>query len=212
MSTRKVISKKDRYNETKAIIESERPEKIDHEIFMANVKENAGGSISASKGALVGSSALEKWLVDTRSDMKNPFIGKNYMMRASEYETDDKIVFEAEIAELDDALNSDLNDGLEAYDPNTASSPESEDRKDIRVSGGIDRKLIDHCVVMNITRKMISKSDDELLESIDDSLKLHHDDPNYKTEIDVKKSIDKTRYDALRMRISDLSKKSLLIE
>ena len=205
---RKIITKKNKIDELNVIDLSEREPELTAELFTASISESAGGSISASKGALVQSKDLDKWLTQVRADMKNPFIGKSYMVRASEYETDSKVINPGKIKELDKELESEINAGTEAYDPNTANSPEAEDRKSIRDDGGFSNKLIDHCVVTNLTRRLSNRSTDELLALAHDELRNHHGDSEYVTSIDIEKSIEKTRYDM--MLIDDNSEKKKL--
>lgn len=194
---RKIISKKDKIAELNEIIQAEKEPEFTSELFTASIAESAGGSISASKGALVKSKELDQWLVNLRVDMKNPFIGKSYMVRAAEYETESKTLTPGKVTDLDKALEEEIDSGTEAYDPNTAKSPEAEERTSIRDDGGITNKLIDHCVVANLTRRLSNRSTDELLALAHDELRNHHDDPEYVTSIDIEKSIEKTRYDLL---------------
>jgi hypothetical protein len=204
---RKIITKKDKIDELNAIDLNEREPELTAELFTASISESAGGSISASKGALVQSKDLDQWLTQIRADMKNPFVGKSYMVRASEYETESKIIHPGKVKELDKELESEINAGAEAYDPNTAKSPVAEDRKSIRDDGNFSTKLIDHCVVTNLTRRLINRSTDELLELAQDELRNHHGDSEYITPIDIEKSIEKTRYDMLLLDDKSETKK-----
>ena len=133
---RRVISKKDKIAEFSDNMNSVIEPEFTQEFFTASISESAGGSISTSKGALVKSKELDSWLTQVRADMKNPFIGKSYMVRAAEYETDSKILTPGTVKDLDRVLEDEINAGVEAYDPNTANSPMAEERKAIRDDGG----------------------------------------------------------------------------
>lgn len=194
---RRVISKKDKIAEFSDNMNSVIEPEFTQEFFTASISESAGGSISTSKGALVKSKELDSWLTQVRADMKNPFIGKSYMVRAAEYETDSKILTPGTVKDLDRVLEDEINAGVEAYDPNTANSPMAEERKAIRDDGGFGDKLIDHCVVSNLTRRLSNRSTEEIMALANDELKNHHGDPEYVTRIDIEKSIEKTRYDLL---------------
>lgn len=208
---RQVFSKKDRYEELKELEKAESDAVVGNKVvdavqFDLMIRERAGGSISAVQP---NNTEHGKWL--TAIQDKNPFVGKKYMMRAVEYETDSKATDtdKQEVVDADDVLINKLDAGLGAYDPNSTYGEMAEERKEKRDSGNVEKKVIDHCIAMNITRKLIGRTDVDMRDIINDELCEYHGDHEYKTDIDIEASIE---FAKTTMLLSDDSKKSRLLK
>ena len=188
--TRKIISKKDRIDEIKEILDAETVKPMDAEQFTSAIKEKAGGSIS---GLVVHTEAHGQWL--TALQEKNPFIGKKYMTRAVEYETESKATAteNQKVADADAALLAQLDSGLAPYDPNADFGDIAVERKEKRDTGNAQQKMIDHCIVSNVTKKLIGRSSDEIKEIAKTELENYHGDSEYESEINIDQSIEYTQ-------------------
>jgi len=193
--TRQIFSKKDRYEELKELEKAESEaiggnKVVDAAQFDLIIRERAGGSISA---VTAKNDEHSKWLIAIQD--KNPFIGKNYMTRAVEYETDSKAIDtdKQEITDADETLIQKLDAGLGSYDPNSVYGDMVEERKEKRDSGNVENKIIDHCITMNLTRKLLNRKDIDMKAIIHDELCDYHGDHEYITEINIDESIEFTK-------------------
>jgi len=187
--TRRIISKKKRIDEINQLNKENEPEDIDHTKFSLTIRERAAGSIS---NLPVKSKEHGTWLAELQD--KNPFIGKSYMVRASEYETDDKILTPEEAVVAEEEFIEELDAGLEAYDPNVDYGDEAEEREDKRHTGGAEGKMIDHCIISNTARKLIGVvNEDEIKTRIVDELADYHGDTKYQTDVNIEASIEHTK-------------------
>lgn len=193
---RKIISKKKHLDKIKEINNENKVEQFDHNVFSVNIRDSAGGTISNSRGAVVKSNYLNQWLVDTRQAMKNPFIGKSYMVKATEFEVADKVVVDETVTNASNELLKTLDDGMKPFDPKDIDniSDESDESESLRKDDTANR-LIDHSIAYNMAKKITNMSDDRLLMLIKDEMKQYHGDENYEPTINVLKSIDKARQD-----------------
>ena len=156
---RKIISKKDHIDEIREII-SEQSTPTDAATVSAIIRDQAAGSISA---LTVQSDEHKKWLATIQET--NPFVGKSYMVKATEYETEDKLISQEEAKQINDDHAKYLDQGTEAYDPNSEYGEIAKELgKEKRDSGNVQKKIIDHCIVSNITRKLIGKTDEEIVD------------------------------------------------
>ena len=96
----------------------------------------------------------ETWLTKLREERDNPMLGKGYICRAPEYETDADVVTEAH--ELDSEAAKKMfvtdKDGKEyipeTYNPNVDDSVTSDLDDD-------SKKVIDMCIIQNVANKCI---------------------------------------------------------
>lgn len=181
---RKIISKKDHIDEIKQIL-AEQSTPSDAVGVSLIIREKAGGSISA---LTVQSEEHRQWL--TALQEKNPFIGKNYMMKAEEYETEDKVLSQEEAKQINAEMAKKIDAGTEAYDPNSDYGEVAKDLKEKRDSGNVQRKMIEHAIASNTTRKLIGKTDSEIAERALDEIRTYYDDGEYQPTIDITKSIE----------------------
>ena len=190
MARKKIISKKDRIDEINAKL-SETSVPLDHASMSLAIREKAGGSISSMA---IKTEAHGKWLTELQS--KNPFIGKDYISKAPEYETDDKIIDVSEIP-ADETFMGKLEAGTQAYDPSIDYGEASVELKEKRQTGRAQDKIIDHCIVSNLTRKLLGKPESELIEMAKAELCNYHGDSEYESPIDIVQSIEYTRVIAI---------------
>jgi len=96
----------------------------------------------------------EKWLAKLREERDNPMLGKSYISRAPEYETDADVVTEAhELTdqETKDMFVTDENGNKyipETYNPNVDDSQTSDTDDDAK-------KVIDMCIIQRVANKCI---------------------------------------------------------
>jgi hypothetical protein len=123
-------------------------------------------------------------LVDTRQAMKNPFIGKSYMVKATEFEVADKVVVDETVTNASNELLKTLDDGMKPFDPKDIDnvSDESDESESLRKDDTANR-LIDHSIAYNMAKKITNMSDDRLLMLIKDEMKQYHGDENYESTI-----------------------------
>lgn len=96
----------------------------------------------------------EKWLAKLREERDNPMLGKSYISRAPEYETDADVVTEAH--ELTDQETKDMfvtDENGNKYIPETYN-PNVDDSQTSDVDEGA-KKVIDMCIIQNVANKCI---------------------------------------------------------
>ena len=96
----------------------------------------------------------EKWLAKLREERDNPMLGKSYISRAPEYETDADVVTEAH--ELTDQETKDMfvtDENGNKYIPETYN-PNVDDSQTSDVDDGA-KKVIDMCIIQKVANKCI---------------------------------------------------------
>jgi hypothetical protein len=158
------------------------------------LREASGGSISGRALAVKDKKSFNKWLVEIQD--RNPFIGKDYMVRAEEYETDDKQL-ENEELEADENTVSSLIDGnidlddIESIDLDDLNLEELEAVEEALRQAEVENKFIDHCIVTNATKHLLGKGREEIQKVVESEMKTYHRKDDYVTKIDIDESIDR---------------------
>lgn len=96
----------------------------------------------------------EKWLAKLREERDNPMLGKSYISRAPEYETDADVVTEAH--ELTDQETKDMfvtDENGNKYIPETYN-PNVDDSQTSDMDDGA-KKVIDMCIIQKVANKCI---------------------------------------------------------
>lgn len=201
MARKSTISKK----ESMAINESEIERQKEAQGYGKEVvlRDNTGGSISGRALTVKDKESFNKWLVNLQE--KNPFIGKEYIQRATEYETDDKIVDDEVMDDVDDATIEALKSGaidiedldLDTLDLDDMDLDALEGLEEALRQVDLENKFIDHCIVSNSTRKLLGRPPEEIKEIAESELCNYHQDAEYKTKINVIASIERAEIQLL---------------
>lgn len=194
MGRKKVIDKK----ESMSVHNDELNRQKDEQGFGKEVvlRDNSGGSISGKALTVQDKKSFNKWLTELQA--KNIFIGKDYIQRATEYETDDKVI-DSEV--MDDVSQEDveaLGTGaidideldLENLDIESMDLEELENIEEALRQVDIENKFIDHCIISNTTKKLLGKSPEEIKEVAESEMKTYHQNSDYSTKVNIISSIN----------------------
>ena len=162
---------------------------------------DTGGSI----GALDGNKSLyfKKWLVNLQ-ERKNPLIGKKYITAAEEYNTESKLIGEASVENLSDAMKNTLDKGAEKYNKDSSNIPDddntgslNEDDNTGSLKNSVDeseRNFIDITIVENLTKELQGQIDEDIEKESRARLKEYHQNNNYEPEIDIPSVIENFKF------------------
>lgn len=118
----------------------------------------------SSHGQLVKTEACQKWLVDLRKARKNEFLGKDYMMRAPEFERETEEVTGAEYMADTEAkkiltVKDEKHEGVmhvdDEYNPNVTEEALSHDE--------ISKRFVKACTIDNTVAKCIDWKFEDIL-------------------------------------------------
>lgn len=113
---------------------------------------------------LVQTETYNKWITKLREDSKNPFLGKEYMTRAPEFERESEEVAESSYMEDKEAakiltVKDEKHEGVmhvdDEYNPNVTEEAVSHDE--------ISRRFVEACIIDNTTRKCIGWAFEDIL-------------------------------------------------
>lgn len=113
---------------------------------------------------LVKTDAYNKWIAKVREDKHNIFLGKDYMMRAPEYEREAEEVTGSDYMSDDEAkkiltVKDDTHDGVmhvdDEYNPNVTEEALSHDE--------VSRRFVEACIIDNTTTKCIGWNFEDIL-------------------------------------------------
>lgn len=118
----------------------------------------------SAHGQLVKTDAYNKWITKLREDRNNPFYGKDYMMRAPEFERDSEEVTGSDYMDDDEAkkiltVKDEEHDGVmhvdDEYNPNVTEEAVSHDE--------MSRRFVEACIIDNTTTKCIGWNFEDIL-------------------------------------------------
>lgn len=118
----------------------------------------------SAHGQLVKTEAYNTWITKLREDRDNPFLGKDYMMRAPEFERESEEVTESEYMADEDAkkiltVKDEEHEGVmhvdDEYNPNVTEEAVSHDE--------ISRRFVEACIIDNTTQKCIGWNFEDIL-------------------------------------------------
>lgn len=113
---------------------------------------------------LVKTETYNKWITALREQKKNQFLGKDYMMRAPEFERDSEEVTESsymddkeadKILTVTDEKNPEIRHVDDEYNPNVTEEALDHDE--------MSRRLVEACIIDNTTQKCIGWNFDDIL-------------------------------------------------
>lgn len=113
---------------------------------------------------LVKTEAYNKWITTLREQKNNQFLGKDYMMRAPEFERDSEEVTESsymddkeadKILTVADEKNPEIRHVDDEYNPNVTEEALDHDE--------MSRRLVEACIIDNTTQKCIGWNFDDIL-------------------------------------------------
>ena len=164
------------------------------------IVRDTGGSIAALNGNK--SLYFKKWVHDLQ-ERKNPLIGKDYIMAATEYNTESKLIGEAKIEELSDEMRVTLDNGAKEYKNNTVDYNKDDqtglDTGDDEASlkehvDEAEANFIDITIVENLTKDLQDQIDEDIEKEARSKLKEYHQDDEYEPEIDISSVIENFRF------------------
>ena len=124
---------------------------------------------------LVETEAKKNWITQLRKERKNIFLGKDYMMRAPEFERDDEQVGEGEYMEdkaADEILVTDEKTGIrhvdDEYNPNVTEEALDHD--------AISKRFTEACIIDNMTAKCIGWDFEDILSECASALEAEFGD------------------------------------
>ena len=159
------------------------------------VVTETGGSISAlSKNK---QPEFNTWLTTLQGN--NRFIGKDYMQSAEEYNTDSKMVGDAQIGSLSDSDMETLKSGTGDFNPETTkdsynpidnNQTNDEDQKTEQESvnkyaDDAENGFIDITIIENLTKEFNDQLDEDIEKKAEEQLKVYHNDNTYKSPVDI---------------------------
>ena len=118
----------------------------------------------SAHGQLVKTEAFNKWITKLREERKNPLLGKDYMMRAPEFERESEEVTESDYMEDKEAakiltVKDEKHEGVmhvdDEYNPNVTEEALSHDE--------ISRRFAEACVIDNTTQKCLGWQFEDIL-------------------------------------------------
>ena len=158
---------------------------------------------SSSHGQLVQTEACKKWLADLRESRHNIFLGKDYMMRAPEFERDSEEVDTGSYMDDKEAgkiltVNDEKHEGVkhvdDEYNPNVTEEALGHDE--------ISRRFVQACTIDNTVAKCIDwKFDDLLEEAVRELDEAFKDDPGYEVPDDIEQLVEASLEKAEHMRL-----------
>lgn len=157
----------------------------------------------SSHGQLVQTETCKKWLADLRESRHNQFLGKDYMMRAPEFERDSEEVDAGSYMDDKEAgkiltVNDEKHEGVkhvdDEYNPNITEEALSHDE--------VSRRFVQACTIDNTVAKCIDwKFEDLLNEAVKELDEAFKDDPDYKVPEDVDELVEASleKYEHMRL-------------
>lgn len=119
---------------------------------------------NSAHSQLVKTEAYNTWITKLRKDRKNIFLGKDYMMRAPEFERDSEEVTEGgymddksadEILTVQDEKNPEIRHVDDEYNPNVTEEALDHDE--------ISRRFTEACIIDNTAQKCLGWKFDDIL-------------------------------------------------
>ena len=119
---------------------------------------------SSAHSQLVKTEAYNKWITTLREQRNNPLLGKDYMMRAPEFERDDEELEKSdymddkkadEILTVQDENNPEIRHVDDEYNPNVKEVDLTHDE--------MSRRLVEACIIDNVTQKCIGWNFEDIL-------------------------------------------------
>jgi len=119
---------------------------------------------NSAHSQLVKTEVYNTWITKLREDRKNIFLGKDYMMRAPEFERDSEDVTEGtymddkaadEILTVQDEKNPAIRHVDEEYNPNVTEEALSHDE--------ISRRFTEACIIDNMAQKCLGWQFEDIL-------------------------------------------------
>lgn len=113
---------------------------------------------------LVKTEAYNKWITNLRESRNNPLLGKDYMMRAPEFERESEEVSESTYMEDKEAakiltVKDEQHEGVmhvdDEYNPNVTEEALSHDE--------VSRRFVEACIIDNTTQKCIGWNFEDIL-------------------------------------------------
>lgn len=113
---------------------------------------------------LVKTEAYNKWITNLRESRNNPLLGKDYMMRAPEFERESEEVSEstymddkeaAQILTVKDEQHEGVMHVDDEYNPNVTEEALSHDE--------VSRRFVEACIIDNTTQKCIGWNFEDIL-------------------------------------------------
>ena len=113
---------------------------------------------------LVKTEAYNKWITNLRESRNNPLLGKDYMMRAPEFERESEEVSEstymddkeaAKILTVKDGQHEGVMHVDDEYNPNVTEEALSHDE--------VSRRFVEACIIDNTTQKCIGWNFEDIL-------------------------------------------------
>lgn len=160
-------------------------QKDDIEAKLPAITRDSGGSLDKLP---VKTKAFQKWL--TEHQEANPFIGK-HVTSAPEYNTEQKELGSEEVEATPELLNS-IQDS--EFNPSADGGLQEEDLGVApKVTNDSDKKFMDITITENATRRLSGRSNEEIREHATNTMRSYHNNPEYKSEIELNTVIENTK-------------------
>lgn len=157
----------------------------------------------SAHGQLVKTETFNKWITNLRETRKNRFLGKDYMMRAPEFERDSEEVTESGYMDDKEAasiltVKDEKHEGVmhvdDEYNPNVTEEALSHDE--------ISRRFVEACIIDNVTQKCIGWAFEDILSECASELEKEFEDvKDYEVPDDFDKLVEASLEKAEQMQL-----------
>ena len=184
MSRKKIISKKENYQHYKDILAEIQQDEV-KELTSTQLIEYAGGSIS---NLPVNTKEFKSWLGEQQEI--NPLIGKQYLMSAPEYNTDE-VIKETKFVSGEErqAILSSQN---KEYNPDDITNQIMIEMDKSITEESHDMNFIDMTIIENTVRTIPKAPLSDIIKACESVMRKYHDNESYVTSIPMEDVIYQT--------------------
>ena len=157
---------------------------------------------AAGHNQLVVTEKAKNWLTKLREEHHNPMLGKDYMMRAPEFERDSEDVTDSEymsdaeadkILTVQDEKNENVRHIDDDFNPNITEVELSHDE--------VSRRFVEACIIDNTTQKCIDWKFEDILSECAAELEKEFGKEDYKIPDDFDQLVEASLEKAEKMQL-----------
>ena len=198
MSRKKIISKKESYQQYKSILAEIQQDDV-KELTSNQLIEYAGGSIS---NLPVNTKEFKTWLGEQREI--NPLIGKQYLMSAPEYNTNE-VITETKFVSGEER-KSILTSQSKEYNPDDITNQIMIEMDKSITDESHDLNFIDMAIIENTVRTIPNAPLSDIIHTSQSIMIKYHEDDNYVPSISIEDVILQA------LLLNDTSKEKLFLK
>lgn len=184
MARKKIISKKENYQHYKDLLAEIQQDDV-KELTSSQLIEYAGGSIS---NLPVNTKEFKTWLGEQQEI--NPLIGKQYLMSAPEYNTDE-VITETKFVSGEERQTI-LNSQNKEYNPDDITNQIMIEMDKSITEESHDLNFIDMTIIENTVRKIPHATFADIISACESIMRKYHNNESYVTSIPMEDVIHQT--------------------